>query len=177
MTSLTILVGAAGIKAGDELSFFYPSTEWNMAQGFDCFCGTPTCRGRIDGAGNMKPEQLEGVFLNSYIREMLEGKKAPKSEKNGLGHAVSGSNKGNDATISALQSALAQAKLTVQDVEAALNSYTDGTIPQGPNDSGRNGVGSREMSGEMGGDTTRNEGSSRQLSGEMGGDTVTAVVA
>lgn len=152
MTSLTILVGAAGIKAGDELSFFYPSTEWNMAQGFDCFCGTPTCRGRIDGAGNMKPEQLEGVFLNSYIREMLEEKKSSKGRKDGRGHLVNGS-KGNDATISALQSALALAKSTVRELEVALDTYTDGKIPQTANGAERNGIGSREMSGEMGGDT------------------------
>lgn len=27
------------IQPGDELSFFYPSTEWEMAQGFECKCG------------------------------------------------------------------------------------------------------------------------------------------
>lgn len=28
------------IKAGDVLEFFYPSTEWNMSQPFDCSCGS-----------------------------------------------------------------------------------------------------------------------------------------
>lgn len=27
-----------GLKEGDELTFFYPSTEWSMAQPFDCLC-------------------------------------------------------------------------------------------------------------------------------------------
>ena len=29
-----------GIKQGENISFFYPSTEWDMAQAFDCNCGT-----------------------------------------------------------------------------------------------------------------------------------------
>lgn len=29
-----------GLKKGDSLEFFYPSTEWDMAQGFDCACGS-----------------------------------------------------------------------------------------------------------------------------------------
>jgi hypothetical protein len=27
------------IKAGEPLTFFYPSTEWDMDRGFDCACG------------------------------------------------------------------------------------------------------------------------------------------
>ena len=40
----------------------------------------------------------------------------------------------------------------------------------------RNGLGSRELGGEMGGDTRRGV-TSREMSGEMGGDTVTATAA
>lgn len=29
-----------GLKKGESLEFFYPSTEWDMAQGFDCACGS-----------------------------------------------------------------------------------------------------------------------------------------
>ena len=45
MSSLTIYAGPKGIEVGQELTFFYPSTEWDMAQGFECICGTATCRG------------------------------------------------------------------------------------------------------------------------------------
>ena len=61
-TSLGIFAGPKGLKPGDELTFFYPSTEWDMAQGFDCFCGAKTCRGFISGAKNMKKEQLDGLW-------------------------------------------------------------------------------------------------------------------
>ncbi|TAQ85672.1 hypothetical protein B7494_g6016 [Chlorociboria aeruginascens] len=83
MTSLTILAGPKGLKVGQELTFFYPSTEWDMAQGFTCLCGTAQCRGYIDGARNMQREKLEGMWLNVHIREMLE-----ERDGDGLGKDV-----------------------------------------------------------------------------------------
>jgi len=38
-----VLAGPAGLKKGDDITFFYPSTEWDMAQGFDCNCGAKVC--------------------------------------------------------------------------------------------------------------------------------------
>ncbi|KHE78305.1 hypothetical protein GE21DRAFT_1223741, partial [Neurospora crassa] len=52
--------------------FFYPSTEWTMAQPFDCLCAKPTCRGRISGARDMTDAQLAGAWLNGHIRDLLE---------------------------------------------------------------------------------------------------------
>lgn len=34
-----VKAGPKGIKEKEDLTFFYPSTEWDMAQGFDCNCG------------------------------------------------------------------------------------------------------------------------------------------
>ena len=40
------------LKKGDMLSFFYPSTDWTLAQPFDCWCGAAEkCCGRIEGPG------------------------------------------------------------------------------------------------------------------------------
>ncbi|KAI8057014.1 hypothetical protein BDF22DRAFT_740530 [Syncephalis plumigaleata] len=33
------LTAARDIASGEEMTFFYPSTEWNMDQPFDCWCG------------------------------------------------------------------------------------------------------------------------------------------
>lgn len=33
-------VALAEIKAGEEFTFFYPSTEWEMDQPFECQCGS-----------------------------------------------------------------------------------------------------------------------------------------
>ncbi|KAF2123968.1 hypothetical protein P153DRAFT_371276 [Dothidotthia symphoricarpi CBS 119687] len=63
-----------GLKEGDELSFFYPSTEWHMSQPFDCLCKTKECRGRIAGAKDTDPAVLEKYRLNAHIEELLREK-------------------------------------------------------------------------------------------------------
>ncbi|KAG6064984.1 hypothetical protein E4U32_007860 [Claviceps aff. humidiphila group G2b] len=70
--SLNILAGPKGLQPGDELTFFYPSTEWSMAQPFTCLCNRPSCRGTISGAKDMKPSQLKGLWLSPHIRLLLE---------------------------------------------------------------------------------------------------------
>lgn len=62
------------LKKGDMLCFFYPSTDWTLAQPFDCWCGAPegVCCGRIEGAEKMSEEVLNRYWLNTYIRELLE---------------------------------------------------------------------------------------------------------
>ena len=60
-----------GLKEGDELTFFYPSTEWSMAQPFECLCKTGECRGEIKGAKDMPVQTLKKYWLNRHIEEML----------------------------------------------------------------------------------------------------------
>ena len=38
------------IAAGEELTYFYPSTEWEMDRPFRCLCGAPDCVGVVSGA-------------------------------------------------------------------------------------------------------------------------------
>lgn len=35
------------VAVGEELCFFYPSTEWDMDSPFECLCGAPRCLGNI----------------------------------------------------------------------------------------------------------------------------------
>lgn len=65
-----------GLKAGDELTFFYPSSEWNMSQPFDCLCKQKECQGKISGAKDMSEEILSKYWLNQHIVELLEERKA-----------------------------------------------------------------------------------------------------
>ncbi|KAG0228217.1 hypothetical protein BGX31_006681, partial [Mortierella sp. GBA43] len=37
------LIAAFDIKKGDSLTFFYPSSEWEMDQPFPCWCGAEKC--------------------------------------------------------------------------------------------------------------------------------------
>ncbi|KAE8146855.1 hypothetical protein BDV25DRAFT_44153 [Aspergillus avenaceus] len=60
------------LKAGDALTFFYPSSEWEMDQTFQCNCGTETCKGWIDGAKKMDRNSLEGYWLNEHIEGLLK---------------------------------------------------------------------------------------------------------
>lgn len=71
----------------------------------------------------------------------------------------------NDATAEALQASLEQARKMVEAAQKALDTYV--SIHS-------DAIGSRALSGEMGGDTRRGV-TSRELSGEMGGDTVVSV--
>ncbi|KAK5062502.1 hypothetical protein LTR84_004575 [Exophiala bonariae] len=59
-----------GIKKGELFTFFYPSTEWDMAQPFDCKCGTKGCLGRISGAKDMTSAMLNNYFLNEHIENL-----------------------------------------------------------------------------------------------------------
>ncbi|KAI9896429.1 hypothetical protein N3K66_008601 [Trichothecium roseum] len=81
MDSLNVLAGPKGLQPGDELTFFYPSTEWSMAQPFACLCGTPSCKRTIAGAGQMSPTQLEGNWLSGHIRRLLEEKSTEEAKR------------------------------------------------------------------------------------------------
>ncbi|KAJ7880325.1 hypothetical protein B0H14DRAFT_1572916 [Mycena olivaceomarginata] len=64
------------IEAGSPVTFFYPSTEWDMDQAFDCRCGTKSCLGRIQGAKYLTVEELlrHGTWANPWILELMESK-------------------------------------------------------------------------------------------------------
>ncbi|KAK3986253.1 histone-lysine N-methyltransferase ash1 [Cladorrhinum sp. PSN332] len=170
MGNKEVIAGPKGLKEGDELTFFYPSTEWSMAQPFDCFCGSSQCRGQISGARDMTPEQLEGLWLNGHIRELLQerknnittttttkaklnGRANGQAKLNGNGnHAAVRREEEEDATAVALSSALAQAEKTVEAARLALTTYVD-SLESSHEGLQRRGPTSRELSGEMGGDT------------------------
>ena len=51
------LVALADLRAGDEVTFDYDSTEWDMASPFACACGAATCRGTIRGYRHLTTAQ------------------------------------------------------------------------------------------------------------------------
>jgi hypothetical protein len=70
------LIALSGIQPGDEFMFFYPSTEWDMAQPFDCFCGTVQCLHRIQGAAHLTDEQAMRYRLTQFIQEQIQNRTA-----------------------------------------------------------------------------------------------------
>jgi len=59
------------IHRGTPVTFFYPSTEWDMAQPFQCNCGAKECLGEINGAKHMERHVLRKYFLNQHIKQLL----------------------------------------------------------------------------------------------------------
>jgi len=59
------------IAEGDEMTFFYPSTEWDMAQPFKCLCGCGSCLGEIRGAAHIPPEIISRYKLTRFIQQQL----------------------------------------------------------------------------------------------------------
>ncbi|MCX8019789.1 MAG: SET domain-containing protein-lysine N-methyltransferase [Chitinophagaceae bacterium] len=55
------------IAAGEELSFFYPSTEWIMSDPFICCCGNAECLGEMKGAAFLPEQVLKKYRLNYHI--------------------------------------------------------------------------------------------------------------
>ena len=132
-----------------------------MAQPFTCLCGTPSCRGTIAGARDMPAPQLEGLWINAHIRELIERRDAPPNGTNGAStNGTNGVNgKAADETADALGKAVQHADEAAASARAALRSYL-GASPNGVGVNGdakagvkRRGVTSRELAGEMGGDT------------------------
>lgn len=60
------------ISPGDELTYFYPSTEWSMAEPFACACDSPGCLLTIAGAEYLSADAAAGYELGAHIRWLLE---------------------------------------------------------------------------------------------------------
>jgi hypothetical protein len=64
------IYAARDLAAGEELTFFYPSTEWEMGSPFVCLCGAPGCLGLVGGAKFLSLEVLSRYFINRHIRDL-----------------------------------------------------------------------------------------------------------
>jgi hypothetical protein len=59
------------IDANEEVSFFYPSTEWSMEQVFNCACRSANCLGEIKGAMYLNRNLLPFYKFTPHIMEKL----------------------------------------------------------------------------------------------------------
>jgi hypothetical protein len=118
-----------------------------MQQPFDCTCARPSCHGTIAGAKHMSAEALRGVWLAGHIRDLLAARDG-KQRLNGTGRADDAIAAGDDdPTHRALHDALVQAERSAAAAREALLLY------RRRGGAGRRGPTSRELGGEMGGDT------------------------
>ena len=66
------VVAVRDIRSGEDIRYFYPATEWQLAQPFACSCGAETCLGWITGAREMDPAVLGRYRLNEHIELLRE---------------------------------------------------------------------------------------------------------
>lgn len=62
---------APDLAAGEELTFFYPSTEWEMDRPFICLCGSPSCVRLVAGAKHLAVETLGRYYINQHIQAAI----------------------------------------------------------------------------------------------------------
>ncbi|KAI5856324.1 hypothetical protein BZA05DRAFT_388112 [Tricharina praecox] len=167
------------LNQGQELTFFYPSTEWDMAQPFDCHCGEEQCRGTINGAGQMSREKLEGYWFNEWVEKALQEKWASEEGKtnstanghsNGINGKTNGTANGHSNGINGKANGTNGVANGVNGIKNGThresNGFSNGNghfpatpefVPNGkveqPAGAQRQGASARELAGEMGGDT------------------------
>jgi hypothetical protein len=71
-TAAMELVALKNLEAGDEFTFFYPSTEWSMSEPFRCLCRSANCLETISGAKNISDTVLKHYRLTGFIQQKLE---------------------------------------------------------------------------------------------------------
>ena len=67
------IVARRDLAIGEEISFYYLSTEWAMATPFRCRCGASGCIKLVAGAHFTPLAELERYFLNAHIRDLMTG--------------------------------------------------------------------------------------------------------
>ncbi|MBE7173723.1 MAG: SET domain-containing protein-lysine N-methyltransferase [Williamsia sp.] len=65
------LVCIRPISCGEEILFFYPSSEWSMDQPFTCLCKSPHCLHTIAGAKYLTPVEQKRYRFTSFIQKKL----------------------------------------------------------------------------------------------------------
>lgn len=69
-----LCIAARDIKPGQELNFFYPSTETEMAEPFKCKCGSTNCIENVNGALALPLNILIGRTLAPHVVIALKAK-------------------------------------------------------------------------------------------------------
>lgn len=70
-TSSLVVTAARDIAVGEELNFFYLSTEWEMDRPFVCLCGAPQCVRLVAGAKYLSVDALSRHFINAHIPQII----------------------------------------------------------------------------------------------------------
>lgn len=72
------LIALKEMREQEEMTFFYPSTEWKMTQSFNCYCQSTGCIGEIKGAAFLSREAQEKYRFTDFIQQQLAKRPARK---------------------------------------------------------------------------------------------------
>jgi hypothetical protein len=70
-TSAMQLIALKEIQPEEEMTFFYPSTEWKMNQSFQCYCGSQDCIGEIKGAAYLSQSLRRKYRMTDFIMQQF----------------------------------------------------------------------------------------------------------
>ncbi|MEO6595566.1 MAG: SET domain-containing protein-lysine N-methyltransferase [Planctomycetota bacterium] len=81
------LIALRDIARGEEVTFDYATTEYDMAAPFPCGCGAPACRGVISGFKHLTPEQQQALLphLAAHLRPLAAQVARPASSSEPIG--------------------------------------------------------------------------------------------
>lgn len=70
----TRLVARRDVAAGEELSFNYLTTEWDMAAPFECRCGAAGCFGYVGGFKHLPADQRKRLIDQAapHVKSRIE---------------------------------------------------------------------------------------------------------
>jgi hypothetical protein len=62
------------VDSGEELTFHYCTTEYELAVPFDCLCGSTGCLGKVRGFKFLDEEEIQKIaaLLSPFLRDKLE---------------------------------------------------------------------------------------------------------
>ncbi|KAL0577049.1 hypothetical protein V5O48_004929 [Marasmius crinis-equi] len=67
------VVALQDIDVGSELTFFYPSTEWDAEEPFECRCGSKNCLKLFSGAKSIATEVLgKQLYISPHIWKLVK---------------------------------------------------------------------------------------------------------
>ena len=67
------LIACRDIEYGEEVTFDYNATEWELAEPFPCRCGASNCCGKVRGFQHLSDSEriARRSFLAPYLRDAL----------------------------------------------------------------------------------------------------------
>ena len=65
------LVAIRDIAVGDPVTFFYPGSEVELSQPFECHCGSSECMHHINGGFYMSHDQMRWILDKGYCTTFM----------------------------------------------------------------------------------------------------------